>query len=83
MDYVPIFVLKEIWLFKYFCPDCLDKSTFLTELTKYGTKDFCIVHLLTYRDFPDGLQGYAYTGTICEYTSNTGFTTALNFNVSC
>ena len=76
VDEVPIFFIQEVWLFKDFIPNSLDRDAVLNELTKYGTSQFCIVHLLTYRDFQDGLQGYAYN-SICKH-GNTGFTTALN-----
>ena len=78
IDEVPTFFIQEIWLFKNFIPNSLDRVAVLNELSKYGTSEFCLVHLLTYRDFPGHLQGYAYAKTICESSHNTGFTTALN-----
>eukprot|EP00055_Hartaetosiga_balthica_P005872 m.17840 g.17840 ORF g.17840 m.17840 type:complete len:682 (-) comp4845_c0_seq1:2039-4084(-) len=60
-------------------------------------EQFCIVHMLTYQDFDSGLLGLAWVGTtgsspggICQqaanlggtvYTTNTGFSTQINFGV--
>ena len=75
---VPEFFIQEVWQFMHFIPSSLDEKEVLEELSKYGTSQFCLVHLLTYRDFTGGLQGFAYVDTVCGKKQNTGFTTALN-----
>ena len=42
---------------------------------------FCLAHVFTYRDFPQGVQGLAWKGTVCARKYNTGFTTLLNHQV--
>ena len=54
---------------------------FLKEFSKMNFSDFCLAHVFTYRDFPAGIQGLAYRGTLCEPPANTGFTTLLNHGV--
>ena len=45
------------------------------------TRDYCLVHGMTYRTFPDRFDGYAYIGTICQrckYTLITGIYSTTN-----
>ena len=89
MDAVPIFELAELRILPELCKDSdcsSDKKTYLAEFSKLQTSEFCLAFLLTYHDF-EGTQGFAYTGSLCtkrdkKGRSNTGFITALNFNVS-
>ena len=45
------------------------------------TRDYCMVHGMTYRTFSDRFDGYAYIGTICQrckYTLITGIYSTTN-----
>ncbi len=55
----------------------------LDEFEKIDTSDFCLAHLFTYRDIPQGIQGLGYKKTMCRARWNKGFTTLLNHKVSC
>ena len=54
----------------------------LDEFEKIDTSDFCLAHLFTYRDIPQGIQGLGYKKTMCRARWNKGFTTLLNHKVS-
>ena len=89
MDAVPIFELAELRILPELCKDSdcsRDIHKYLAEFSKLQTSEFCLAFLLTYQNFK-GTQGFAYTGSLCtkrdkKGRSNTGFITALNFNVS-
>lgn len=77
------FRLAEIRILYDFCTECNHtQQVFLEEFTKMDTSRFCLAHIFTYRDFPAGIQGLAYKGTVCSSSHNTGFTTFLNHQVS-
>jgi len=77
------FRIKEVRVLFDFCQDCNQThEVFLQEFTRLDTSDFCLAHLFTFRDFPGGLQGLAWKGTLCREDFNTGFTTLLNHEVS-
>ena len=85
------FRIKEIRFLSEFCAGCqLSKDVFLNEFSKVNTSMYCLAHLFTYRDFPNGITGYAYTpdaaknyvGGICYKQNNAGFTTFLNHKVT-
>lgn len=80
------FRIKEVRVLFDFCNDCNQtQKVFLSEfsnlLGKQPSADFCLAHVFTYRDFPEGVQGLAWRGTICQHKLNTGFTTLLNHKV--
>lgn len=76
------FRVKEIRLLFNFCPHCNQTArNFLDTFALMDFSDFCLAHLLTYRDFPDGLQGMAHRGALCSRNQNTGFTSLLNHGV--
>ena len=76
------FRIKEIRILYDFCTECNHtQQVFLEEFTKMDTSDFCLAHIFTFRDFPAGIQGLAYKGTVCSASHNTGFTTFLNHQV--
>ena len=76
------FRVKEIRILFDFCLHCNHtQKVFLEEFSKIKTSSFCIAHVFTFRDFPAGIQGLAYKGTICDRKLNTGFTTFLNHKV--
>ncbi len=54
---------------------CLE-NTWIKNLFKFNA-----AHAFTFRDFPGGIQGYAFRGTICDRSSNTGFKTFMNYKV--
>ena len=84
MDAVPIFELAELRILPELCKDSdcsSNKETYLTEFSKFQTSEFCLAFLLTYQDFK-GLEGFAYTRSLCAKRGNTGFVTALNNKVS-
>ena len=84
MDAVPIFELAELWILPELCKDSdcsRDIHKYLAEFSKLQTSEFCLAFLLTYHDF-EGPQGSAYTGSHCAKRKNTGFITALNYDVS-
>ena len=77
------FRVKEIRILFDFCTECNHtQRVFLEEFTKIDTSRFCLAHIFTFRDFPAGIQGLAYKGTVCSSSHNTGFTTFLNHQVS-
>ena len=77
------FRLKEIRILFDFCTECNHtQQVFLEEFTKMDTSRFCLAHIFTFRDFPAGIQGLAYKGTVCSSSHNTGFTTFLNHQVN-
>ena len=87
MDAVPKFELWDVQVLPELCKDsdCShDKRTYLAEFTKLQS-EFCLAFLITYQDFK-GPEGSAYTESLCAKRkngrSNTGFITALNFEVS-
>ena len=76
------FRIKEIRILYDFCTECNHtQQVFLEEFTKMDTSTFCLAHIFTFRDFPAGIQGLAYKGTVCSASHNTGFTTFLNHKV--
>jgi len=76
------FRVKEIRILFDFCTECNHtQRVFLEEFTKIDTSSFCLAHIFTFRDFPAGIQGLAYKGTVCSSSHNTGFTTFLNHQV--
>ena len=84
MDAVPIFELAELQILPELCKDSdcsSDKKTYLAEFSKLQTSEFCLAFLITYQDFK-GPEGSAYTGSLCTTKKNTGFITALNYDVS-
>jgi hypothetical protein len=78
------FRIKEIRILFDFCVDCNETQlAYLTNFSKMDTSHFCLAHVFTYRDFPAGIQGLAWRGTICKQSHNTGFSTFLNHQVCC
>lgn len=77
------FRIKEIRIMFDFCTECNQtQEIFLSEFSQHvDTSPFCLAHLFTYRDFPRGVQGLAWKGTLCKDAFNTGFTTLLNNKV--
>lgn len=76
------FRIKEIRVLFDFCTECNQtQAVYLSEFTKMDTSSFCLAHVFTYRDFPAGVQGLAWKGTVCRKRHNTGFTTLLNHQV--
>ena len=82
------FRVKEIRLLSGFCPNCLhgtfdNRCTsmhagnyFLSEFSKMDTKNFCIAHLLTDKQFVNSntiFSGFSNKRSICGI-NNTGFT---------
>ena len=68
------FRLKEVRIIYNFCPECdilqkFNENTNTTDahyfLPKFkndtDTSDFCLAHLLTFKDFPSGESGLAYS----------------------
>ena len=77
------FRIKEVRVLFDFCVDCNHtQDVFLHEFSKLDTTSFCLAHLFTFRDFPDGLQGLAWKSQVCRKQYNTGFTTLLNHKVN-
>ena len=65
-----------------FCTECNQtQRIYLREFSKMDFSDFCLAHVFTYRDFPQGIQGLAWRSTFCRRVYNTGFTTLLNHQV--
>ena len=61
------FRLKEVRIIYNFCPECDTNTTdayyFLPKFKNdTDTSDFCLAHLLTFKDFPNGESGLAYSG---------------------
>lgn len=76
------FRVKEIRILFDFCTECNQtQHGYLREFSKMDFSDFCLAHVFTYRDFPAGVQGLAWRGTVCHNSWNTGFTTLLNHGV--
>ncbi|XP_059096520.1 disintegrin and metalloproteinase domain-containing protein 10-like [Tigriopus californicus] len=76
------FRVEEIRILFEFCPTCNRTARqFLDTFALIDFSQFCLAHLLTYRDFPDGLQGMAHRGAFCSRNQNTGFTSLLNHGV--
>ena len=85
MASVPEFELKEIRILPEVCKESSCLSTpkaYLDEFSKQDTSQFCLAYLLTHLDFHKGLQGLANSKSICVKSGNTGFITALNWDVS-
>ena len=85
MESVPEFELKEIRILPEVCKksSCLGTpEAYLKEFSKQDTSQFCLAYLLTYLDFHKGLAGLASSKSICVKSGNTGFITALNYDVS-
>ena len=79
------FRVKEVRIIYDFCSNCnvMKPQTYLERFTKeIDTSGFCLAHLFTYKDFPNGIAGYGWIGKLCSSSHNTGFTTFLNFKVS-
>ena len=67
------FQIKELRILHNFLPGCTNKQVLLDEVSKLGTGEFCLVHLLTAR--PTGcVLGLANLGGLCKRFSNTGWT---------
>ena len=78
------FRIKEIRVLFDFCVECNEtQRVYLNQFTKMDTSHFCLAHVFTYRDFPAGVQGLAWKGTMCRRRHNTGFSTFLNHQVCC
>ena len=76
------FRVKEVRILFDFCTECNQtQKVYLNEFSKMDFSDFCLAHVFTYRDFPLGVQGLAWKGTVCERRYNTGLTTLLNHQV--
>lgn len=77
------FRIKEIRVLFDFCTDCNHtQEAYLKAFSDFDFSDFCLAHVFTYRDFPEGVQGLAWKGTVCHGKYNTGFTTLLNHQVN-
>ena len=77
--------MKEIIILNgSFCsdPKCNNNSHLLETFSKLDTSNFCLAHLFTLRDFPGGVAGYGYTGSVCDKSHNTALTTFLNHKVT-
>ncbi len=76
------FRVKEVRVLFDFCTECNQtQRIYLREFSKMDFSDFCLAHVFTYRDFPQGIQGLAWRSTFCRRVYNTGFTTLLNHQV--
>jgi disintegrin and metalloproteinase domain-containing protein 17 len=77
------FHVKEVRVLFDFCTECNStQRVYLSEFSQMDFSDFCLAHVFTYRDFPEGVQGLAWKATICSGKYNTGFTTLLNHQVT-
>ena len=78
------FRVKEVRIIYDFCSNCnvMKPQTYLEKFTEeIDTSGFCLAHLFTYKDFPNGIAGYGWIGKLCSSSHNTGFTTFLNHEV--
>jgi len=68
------FQLGELRVLDNFMVGCENKGVILSEFTKIANSaDFCLAHLLTYRDF-GCVIGLATIGGLCRNYGNTGWT---------
>lgn len=68
------FQLGEVRVVDNFMVGCENKGVILSEFTKIANSaDFCLAHLLTYRDF-GCVIGLATIGGLCRNYGNTGWT---------
>jgi len=66
--------LQDIWLINNFVPGCNNESIVLHQFSRsFDTSEYCLAHLLTYRDF-GCVVGLATVRGLCRKSDNTGFT---------
>jgi len=66
------FRIKEIRRLKNWLPGCENKAVILNEFSKVGTSQFCLAHLLTFRDF-GCVVGLGNIGGLCKKYGNTAW----------
>jgi len=66
------FRMKELMILHNYLPGCTNKQVLLDEMSKLGTSDFCLAHLLTSRA-TGCVLGLANLGGLCKRFSNTGW----------